>query len=68
MRSIRVIIAGGSQTIRVVADAEGVALSNGAFWQQRLTGDEALRVAKVPRREETARSSRVIYHCARMRR
>jgi hypothetical protein len=43
MQAVSVIVAGGSQTIRVVADAEGVTLSNGPYWQQRLTLDEALR-------------------------
>ena len=47
MRVEDVIIAGGTQTIRVVADAEGVTLSNGAYWQQRLTRDEALRLADI---------------------
>ena len=46
-RIVEVIIAAGAQTIRVVADADGVTLSNGAFWQQRLTRDEALRLAEA---------------------
>ena len=46
-----VIIAGGSQTIRVVADAEGVTLSNGPYWQQRLARDEALRLAEALERQ-----------------
>ena len=44
---MEVIIAGGSQTIRVVADADGVTLSNGPYWQQRLTRDGALRLAEA---------------------
>ena len=51
MDPIDVAIAGSSQTLRVVADAEGVTLSNGAFWQQRLTRDEALRLAEARERQ-----------------
>ena len=47
MGTVDVLIAGGSQVIRVVADADGVTLSNGAFWQQRLARDEALRLAEA---------------------
>ena len=47
MQPVDVVIAGGSQTVRVVADAEGVTLSNGANGQQRLTRDEARRLAEA---------------------
>ena len=47
MKSIRVDIAGGAQRIWIAADAEGISVWNGAFWQQRLTRDEALRLAEA---------------------
>jgi hypothetical protein len=47
VKSIRVDIAGGAQRIWVAADAEGVSITNGPFWQQRLTRDEALRLAEA---------------------
>ncbi len=51
MKSIRVDIAGGVQRIWVAADAEGVSITNGPFWQQRLTRDEALRLAEALERQ-----------------
>ena len=38
METADVLIAGGSQVIRVVADAEGVTLSNGACQSSDLLG------------------------------
>ena len=51
MDPIDVAIAGGAQTLRVAVDAEGVTLSNGALWQQRLSRDEALRLAEALERQ-----------------
>lgn len=48
---MEVIIAGGSQSIRVVADRDGVTLSNRPYWQQRLTRDEAVRLAAAIERQ-----------------
>lgn len=47
MKSMRVDIAGGAQRIWVAADAEGVSITNAPYWQQRLTRDEALRLAEA---------------------
>ena len=49
--AVEVIIAAGTQTIRVVGDADGVTLSNGPYWQQRLSRDEALRLAEAIERQ-----------------
>ena len=51
MDPIDVAIAGGAQTLRVAVDEEGVTPSNGAFWQQRLSRDEALRLAEALERQ-----------------
>ncbi len=51
MKAIRVDIAGGAQRIWVATDPEGVSITNGAFWQQRLTRDEALRLAEAIERQ-----------------
>ena len=45
--SLEVSIADGTESIRVEADRLGLMLSNGTRWQQRLTRDEAWRLAEA---------------------
>ena len=42
-----VSITDGAQTIRVQVDANGLLISNGTRWQQRLTREEAWRLAEA---------------------
>ncbi len=51
MKAIRVDIAGGAQRIWVSGDPDGVSITNGAFWAQRLTREEALRLAEAIERQ-----------------
>ena len=46
-----VVIAGGEQVIRVSVADDVVTLAAAPWWQQRLTRDEALRLAEAIERE-----------------
>ena len=54
MKSVRIDIAGGAQRIWVAADAEGVTLTCPPYWQQRLTHEEAARLADALRQASQA--------------
>ncbi len=44
---IEVSISGGGETIQVVARGDGIAISHGNRWRQRLTREEAWRLAEA---------------------
>jgi hypothetical protein len=44
---LEVSVADGAESIRVEADGLGLVLSNGTHWQQRLTREEAWRLAEA---------------------
>ena len=45
--ALEVSIASGAESIRVEVDRLGLMLSNGTRWQQRLTREEAWRLAEA---------------------
>ncbi len=45
--AIEVSIADGAESIRVEVDRLGLVISNGTRWQQRLTREEAWRLAEA---------------------
>lgn len=44
---LEVSIANGAETIRIEVDRGGLRISNGTRWQQRLTREEAWRLAEA---------------------
>ncbi len=45
--ALEVSIAAGAETIRVEVDRSGLLISNGSRWDQRLTREEAWRLAEA---------------------